>query len=207
MRTRIKICGLTRAEDMAHAVRSGADYVGLVFADGSPRRVETSTLGDWLEEARGDAEVVGVFRDQSLQQVIEAIDRFDLDFVQLHGEESGEEWARLPVRMIEGRIVGDDVPDARFAGAAWAHLLDGGAGSGRTFDWGLVTELARAERIFLAGGLDAQNVSAAVRTVRPFAVDVASGTERVAGVKDPDRVVAFIEAVRAADATPPEEST
>lgn len=205
MTTRIKICGLTRAEDMAAAAEAGADYVGLVFAEGSSRQVVVDDVAAWIEDARGDAEVVGVFRDQSFEDVLRAVDTLDLDFVQLHGHESGEVWKSLPVRMIETRIVGDTVPDARFAGAAWAHLLDAGAGSGTIFDWDLARELARSERVFLAGGLDPDNVADAVRTVRPFAVDVASGTEASPGRKDPARLRAFAAAVRAADAKPPRE--
>jgi len=208
--TRIKICGLTRADDMRLAIDEGADYVGLVFADGSPRRVDESGLDEWLESARDGAEVVGVFRDQSLSRVLEIVEHFDLDFVQLHGTEAGDAWKQLPVRLIESRIVGEGVPAARFAGAAWAQLLDAGAGSGTSFDWSLAVELARAERVFLAGGLDPQTVGDAVRQVRPFAVDVASGTESAPGIKDPERVRAFIQAVRsAATPAPPsgEEST
>ena len=206
MSTRVKICGITRPEDARCAVEAGADYLGLVLAENSARTVRAADVASWLEDVRDPAEVVGVFRDQPLDEVLAAIDLLDLDFVQLHGRETGAEWTRLPVRMIEARVVGDRVPPARFAGAAWAHLLDGGAGSGRTFDWSLATEMARAERVFLAGGLDPENVTGAVRAVRPFAVDVASGTESVPGVKDPARVRAFVEAVRTADADPRQES-
>ena len=206
MGCRVKICGLTRENDVRAAVEYGADYLGFVFAAGSPRRVDPASLEAWLEDVRGDAEVVGVFRDASFDEVLDAVDRFDLDFVQLHGREAGPEWTKLPVRMIEARVVTDVVPPARFAGAAWAHVLDAGAGSGRTFDWDLVTELARSERVFLAGGLGPDNVGDAVRRVRPFAVDVASGVESSPGVKDHELVRRFVAAVRAASDDPREET-
>jgi len=201
-RVRIKICGLTHPEDMAHAVDCGADYVGLVFAQ-SPRRVDERELAAWLEDARGDAEVVGVFRDESVERVIETIERFDLDFVQLHGAESGEAWRRLPVRLIEARIVEERGPrPSRFGGAAWAELLDSGAGSGRTFEWALARAATRATRVFLAGGLDPSNVAAAIAAAGPFAVDASSRLESSPGRKDAARVRAFCEAVRACEEKP-----
>ena len=200
MSCRVKICGITRPEDARCAVEAGADFLGLVFAPGSPRRVDLVALESWLEDVRDPAEVVGVFRDQPLEVVLEMVERFDLDFVQLHGREEGDAWKRLPVRMIEARVVHDaGLPPARFPGAAWAHLLDGGAGSGTGFDHALAVEPARAERVFLAGGLDPSNVAEAVRQVRPFAVDVATGVERSAGEKDHDAVRAFLRAVRTTD--------
>lgn len=207
MSCRVKFCGLTRPEDARFASTDcGADYLGFVFAPGSPRRVDPEALAVWIEDVRADAEVVGVFRDQSIDEVLDAIDRFDLDFVQLHGHESGREWKRLPVRMLEARIVDDGLAPARFAGAAWAHLLDSGAGSGRIFDWSVAIDIARAERVFLAGGLDPDNVAEAVRKVRPFAVDVASGVEIEPGVKDHGRMRRFVDAVRTATRTPRQES-
>ena len=206
MSCRVKFCGLTRADDARFASETcGADYLGFVFVPGTPRRVDPESLATWIEEVRGDAEVVGVFRDQPVDEVLAAIDRFDLDFVQLHGRESGREWKRLPVRMLEARIVDNVLPPPRFAGAAWAHVLDAGAGSGRTFDWSVAVETARSERVFLAGGLEPENVARAIRQVRPFAVDVASGVEAAPGVKDHEKMRRFVEAVRAAE-NPREES-
>ena len=199
MECRVKICGLVRAVDARVAAQSGADFLGFVFAPGSPRRVDPRELDQWIEQVRGDCEIVGVFRDQSLQEVLDCVERFVLDFVQLHGDERGDEWKKLPVRMIEARVVaGDVVPSPRFAGAAWAHLLDGGAGSGRGFDWTLARPIARAERVFLAGGLNPTNVGAAIAAVQPFAVDVASGVEARPGEKDADAIRAFVRHARAA---------
>lgn len=198
MDCRVKICGLVRPRDVRDAVDAGADYLGFVFAPGSPRRVVAAELGAFLEDLRGDCEVVGVFRDQALEEVLECVERFDLDFVQLHGSEHGAAWRALPVRLIEARVVeGSEVAASRFAGAAWAHLLDAGAGSGTTFEWALAAPIARAERVFLAGGLNPANVADAIAAVRPFAVDVASGVEVRPGEKDPELLRAFVRNVRA----------
>jgi phosphoribosylanthranilate isomerase len=194
---RVKICGLTRPEDVVASVAAGADFLGFVFAPGSPRRVDARELASWLEDVRGDREVVGVFRDQSVQEVLACVEICDLDFVQLHGEEHGDAWKRLPVRLIEARIVHvGQVAQARFAGAAWAQLLDSGAGSGRAFDWSSAERVARADRVFLAGGLHPGNVGAAIQQVRPFAVDVSSGVEVRPGQKDPHALRAFVDSVR-----------
>lgn len=199
MECRVKICGLARAEDARVAAGAGADFLGFVFAPGSPRRVDPRELERWIEDVRGACEVVGVFRDQGFDEVLEFVERFDLDFVQLHGHESGADWKKLPVRMIEARVVVEGVlPPPRFAGAAWAHLLDGGAGSGTTFEWNLAQPVARAERLFLAGGLHPGNVGAAIAAVQPFAVDVASGVEIAPGVKDAELVRAFVRRAREA---------
>jgi phosphoribosylanthranilate isomerase len=193
---KVKICGLTHPEDAAAAVRAGADYLGLVFAE-SPRRVAAADVEPWLDDVRDRVEIVGVFRNAPPSEVLEIVDRLDLDFVQLHGEERGEAWHALPVRLIETRRVTAEGPaPARFQGVAWAELLDRGAGSGIPFDWTLATAQARARRTFLAGGLTPENVGEAIRVVGPFAVDVSSGVERAPGRKDPARLQAFLRAVR-----------
>jgi phosphoribosylanthranilate isomerase len=196
---RVKICGLTTREDVEHAVRCGADYLGFVFAH-SPRRADPVEVAHWLDAARGGAEVVGVFRDTPLPEVAATIVALDLDLVQLHGSERGREWLELPVRVLEVRPVkGAAVAESRFNGAAWADLLDSGSGgSGRTVDWASAAEHARGRRTFLAGGLTALNVSQAVARVCPFAVDVASGVEREPGRKDPRLVEQFIQLARSA---------
>lgn len=194
--TRVKICGLRRQEDVEQAVACGADYIGFIF-DAGPRAVDRDDLARWLDDVRDPAEVVGVFRNSPFDDVVETVARFDLDFVQLHGREEGQQWHRLPVRLIEARIVEDDrVPPARFAGAAWAEVLDAGAGSGNAFDWTLAVAPSRARRTFLAGGLTPDNVARAIELVRPFAVDTSSGVEDSPGVKNHQRIQAFVDAAR-----------
>jgi phosphoribosylanthranilate isomerase len=187
---------------MRAAIDAGADYVGVVFAE-SLRQVDPDALEVWLEDARADCEVVGVFRDQDRAFVDQCVARFDLDLVQLHGSEKPDDYADLGVRLIESTIVaGPPIPPPRFPGRAWARLLDAGAGGGRPFDWDLAVAPARAERVFLAGGLTAESVPDAIRRVSPFAVDVSSGVERAgsAGRKDARLMRAFVAAVREASA-------
>jgi phosphoribosylanthranilate isomerase len=198
--SRVKICGLTRAEDALCAVEAGASYLGFVFAP-SPRRVTAEQILPWLDPLREAVELVGVFRDQDLEFVRRTQELLDLDLVQLHGSERGDEWLELPVRLVAARSVGDAGLDPeRFGGLAWAEILDTasaqGGGSGRSFDWELAVEPARRKRIFLAGGLDAENVGQAIDRVRPFAVDVSSGVESAPGVKDPQKLREFCAAVR-----------
>jgi phosphoribosylanthranilate isomerase len=199
MMTRWKVCGLTRLEDAQAAVVAGADFLGLVFAENSPRRVRPADL-DWLEAVRGDAELVGVFRDQPADFVRQVALDLDLDLVQLHGQETGDSWRNLPVRILEGAVVADSIPEPRLPGLAWGRLLDGGAGDGRTFDWKLALGRAKAERLFVAGGLSSQNVGEVVRRLRPFAVDVSSALESAPGIKDPMRIQDFARALQEADA-------
>jgi phosphoribosylanthranilate isomerase len=200
---RVKICGLTNAQDAAHAAACGADFLGFVFAAG-PRQVEIAQLAQWLDQVRGACEVVGVFRDAPLAEVEAAIERLDLDLVQLHGQERGPEWLALPVRVIQARAVdAAGVAQSRLDSGAWADLLDtaserGGGGTGKSFDWSLAVPVARSRRTFLAGGLTPNSVADAVRCVRPFAVDVASGVELGPGRKDPAKVAQFIQQARAA---------
>lgn len=201
--TRLKICGITRLEDARCAVEVGADYLGLVFAPGSPRLLDPTRL-DWLDEVRGDAELVGVFRDQEPSFVREVALELDLDLVQLHGTETGNAWRDMPVRILEATVAGAAGPgDARLPGLAWGRLVDGGAGQGMTFDWSLAADLARSDRLFVAGGFTPRNVGAAIRTLRPFAVDVSSGVEREPGLKDPALLKAFARALEEVDADGP----
>jgi len=196
---RLKICGLTRAEDAQCALRHGADYLGFVFAE-SPRRVRPEDIRPWLDELRERAELVGVFRDQSYEEVAELVEQLDLDLVQLHGSERGEEWLGLPVRVIEARAVMQArVAPSRLRDSSWATLLDSaspsGGGSGQVFPWQLAVSLAKRRRVFLSGGLTAFNVARAISQVHPFAVDVSSGVESAPGLKDPDKLAAFARAV------------
>ncbi len=200
---RVKICGLTRPEDAHSALRHGADYLGFVFAE-SPRRVRAEEILPWLDELREEAELVGVFRDQSLEEVLQAVERLDLDLVQLHGKERGAEWQGLPVRVIEARAVTQArVTPSRLRESSWATLLDSaspqGGGSGQVFPWQRAVALAKRRRVFLSGGLTADNVASAIGQVHPFAVDVSSGVESAPGRKDPDKLAAFLRAVHEFD--------
>lgn len=203
-RTRIKFCGITRAIDAGIAARLGADAIGLVLAAGSPRFISLEQAAIIRARVPPFVQVIALFRDASAAGVREAVDAVQPDLLQFHGGESPEYCAGFgrpylkAVPMAAAGEVGDW--ERRFASAA-ALLLDAhGAGEqggqGRTFDW---TAIRATRPYVLAGGLTPDNVGAAVRQLRPYAVDVSTGIESAPGIKDEDRMQRFIEAVRRAD--------
>ena len=200
--TRIKVCGITRLEDALAAVRGGADAVGFIFTD-SPRRISAAVSGQITRRLPPLVRAVGVFRDSMFEDVEALADEAGVDTIQLHGEESRQYCLRFSRPVLKRIPVCDgdtrDVVVARMDGYdVAACLLDPGAGSGRTFPWNLGQNLERP--IIVAGGLNADNVAAAVRLARPYAVDVCSGVESAPGVKDQGKIEAFITAVRREDA-------
>ncbi len=209
--TEIKFCGLTRRIDVEIAVELGATYVGAVFAD-SPRRV-TEDEARALFEGVSRARRVGVFGHQSAAEIARAAKRAALDVVQLHGDPTPEEAAT--VKAATGREtwvavrVGNELVEAdldAMMSSADAILFDtrvdgSFGGTGRAFDWGLLTNLLDQHRrndarIVLAGGLTPETVPSAIAAIRPDVVDVSSGVETRPGVKDHDRMRAFAAAVR-----------
>lgn len=215
-RTRVKICGLSRPEHAIVAAEAGADFVGVVFAE-SRRRVQPETARDIVAALRTvDPRplVVGVFANAPARRVNTLAEGCGLDMVQLSGDESWEYCRRLALPII--KVV--HVSPADGAAGILAHLREGdrvlGAGSftclldtraedvyggsGETFNWGLAAEAGRTRPVMMAGGLDQDNVGRAIRTTRPWGVDVSSGTE-TAGVKDASKIRAFVRAVRRAD--------
>lgn len=206
MRTRVKICGITRVADLQGAVEAGADAIGLVFYPPSPRSVSLPQAAAVAGACPPMVTRVGLFVDPAPEQVERTLSEVDLDVLQFHGSESPEICASFGRRWIKALRVRDDMDVTaqcrRFAGAG-ALLLDAWVsdkpgGSGRRFAWERVPA-KREARIVLAGGLDPGNVFDAVRTVRPYAVDVSSGVESAPGIKDPGRIRAFVSAVRDAD--------
>ena len=206
-RTRIKICGLTRPEDAAVAVSSGADALGVVLAP-SKRQVTLDQAAAVFAHVPPLVARVGVFRDARADKVWEAVARLGLTAVQFHGDEAPETCAAAPVPVIKTVGVGPDTLlgdlDA-YHGSVAALLLDtvvGGqsGGTGVAFDWyDVAGRLPRWAPVIVAGGLGPSNVSEAVRSLAPFAVDVCSGVEASAGVKDHALIESFCAAVRAAD--------
>ncbi|MCW3041413.1 MAG: phosphoribosylanthranilate isomerase [Solirubrobacterales bacterium] len=210
MATRIKICGLTSVEDATLAVQAGAWALGMVLWDGSARACSLERAQEIAATHRRSAEIVGVFVNATLDDVVRTVDVAQLSMVQLHGDEgpsfctevsrrtgvkvikAGRVAARWDIRDMERYRVDLHLLDTRVAGRQ--------GGTGEAFDWNLTKERMTRIPLILSGGLDAANVAQAVELVRPFAVDVASGTESAPGVKDPERITAFVEAVRAADA-------
>lgn len=210
--TRIKFCGITRLDDARAAAEAGAWALGLIFWPGSRRAVDVAEAQRIGRSLRRQVELVGVFVDQTLDEVAEIAEAVPLSIVQLHGDEgpryADEVGRRTGAKVMKAVAVhhGGDVEHLA-AFPSDLHLLDAHdpalrGGTGRTFDWDLV-RLRRSEvPLVLAGGLTAENVGEAIGKVRPFAVDVASGVESAPGVKDPDKLRAFAEAVRATAEVP-----
>jgi phosphoribosylanthranilate isomerase len=208
MRTRIKVCGITRLEDALLAVELGADALGFVFWPGSPRCVSLRQAARIAAALPPFVETVGVFVNQSLEEIRTASAGAGLCAIQLHGDEPPGAWGRVPGRCIKAIGVApgfDAAAVASWPPEVWplldAHDPARRGGTGRAVDWEIAAEVSRARRIILAGGLEASNVRDAVARVRPFAVDVSSGVEREPGIKDPGRLRAFVDSVAEADAT------
>ncbi len=200
----MKICGTTNEDDALLAVAMGADAVGFIFAP-SPRQVSLDRVREIVRRLPGDVLSVGVFRNELPARVVEITSKARLGAAQLHGHESPDDtsWVaeRVPV-TIKAFPAGH---------AGLEHLADYGAdvvmldnkqpGSGELFDWSLAEGAPLAgHRLLLAGGLDAGNVAAAIRRVRPWGVDVATGVESKPGRKDPARLRAFLNAAKEAGA-------
>ena len=208
----VKICGIRTLEDARFAVSVGADALGFVFWFMSPRKVDPAQAAAIAAELPASVLRVGVFVDAPRDEMQRICDQVGLDVVQLHGEEPPKALAGLPRPALKALRVGKGFTAEealRYVGHARGVVVDTRlpgetqlpGGTGVPFDWSLVRDLAaRVPFLMLAGGLTPENVASAVRTVRPHAVDVSSGVERVPGRKDPARVQAFVEAARAAEA-------
>jgi len=207
---RIKICGFTLPDDAAQAAAAGADFIGLNFWAQSKRRVsvERAPLLAAAARAAGSPKIVGVFVDADLSEIVEVCAHVDLDIIQLHGDENPDTCAKVsaavyrPVWKAIAVRTSRDV-ERLDVWPADALLLDaptpGRGGAGATFDHRLAREARErypARQLVLAGGLQPGNVAAAVATVEPWAVDVASGVEAGPGIKDPAKVTAFVAAAR-----------
>lgn len=201
-RVRIKICGITRAEDARVADEAGADAIGLIFAERSKRRIGLPAAAGVVEGLGPLLTRVGVFVDAPLDRVRSAVHRLRLSAVQLHGDEPAAYAAALRGEVAVVRALPFEpglTPESLSGYPADAFLLDAPApGSGRAFDWREASAWRAHPRLILAGGLRPENVAEAIRALRPYAVDVASGVESEPGAKDPERVQAFVQAVRQA---------
>ncbi len=199
---RVKICGIARPEDALAAEAAGADAIGLIFAEHSRRYVEPAQARR-IADAVGPFLVrVGVFVDADAPTIERIAGAARLDAVQLHGREPDALAARLRsrFRVIRAVSFGPSVtPRAFDQRPCDAVLLDGlRPGSGEAFDWAAARAWRGDRRLVLAGGLDPDTVADAVRALRPYAVDVASGVEASPGVKDPERIAAFVRNARGA---------
>ena len=206
--TKIKFCGITELDDAERAVAAGAWAVGVIFWPRSPRRCAPDVAAEIAAAVKRRAEVAGVFVNATLDHVAEIADGVGLTMVQLHGDEGPAYCAEVArrtgckvVKAVRVRSRADVQAVSSFH--TDYHLLDSyiaglPGGTGETFAW----DIARAHRstvpVILSGGLTPENVGEAIAAVRPFAVDVASGIERAPGLKDPDKLDAFADAVRGA---------
>lgn len=209
-KVKVKICGITNWPDARRAIAAGADFLGFNFYAGSPRYVTPAKARRIVRRLPKRIMSVGVFVNESEQKMLEIAEVVGLDRVQLHGEESALTVRRvgrsLPViKALRVQKTLRPSQLARFAHAS-AVLLDGfdaaqWGGSGRTFDWHVAERAARRGarvKLFLAGGITPENVAQAIRTARPYAVDVCSGVEAKPGKKDPKRLKAFMHEVEKA---------
>jgi phosphoribosylanthranilate isomerase len=216
-RTRIKICGLTRPQDVQSAIAAGADAVGFVFYAKSPRYIAAAAAGQLIAQIPPFVTPVGLFVNATAEEVQAIITQAPIALLQFHGDETPEQCAVIAkavnrpfiraIRVKEGMQPADLLKyesDYRAASTLFTGLLldtfvDSYGGSGKVFDWSLIPENI-APRVVLSGGLSVQNATDAVQRVRPYAVDISSGVEQDKGIKDAEKIRAFITAVRVADA-------
>ena len=200
---RVKICGLTRLEDVEAAVRLGADALGFNFWPGSRRYLAPARARELVRALPPFVTAVGVLVDPSREEALAAAAASGVQVLQLHGDEPPELCLGLGLPVLKAlRVRGPESLALldRYAGVACGFLLDadsaGYGGSGLTFDWGLAARAAARVPVVLAGGLTPANVAAAVRAVRPWGVDVASGVESAPGLKDHDLMARFVRAAK-----------
>lgn len=204
--TRVKICGITRVEDALAAARSGADAIGLVFYQRSPRHVSIAQARQLAGALPPFVTIVGLFVNAEAAFVREVLATVPLDLLQFHGDETAEycaQFSRHYLKAIRVKPGVDLLQCAADFGSAQGLLLDAHVegipgGTGTAFDWALIPGKLPLP-VILSGGLDAENVAAAIEQVRPYAVDVSSGVEAGKGIKDAAKVAAFINEVKSID--------
>jgi phosphoribosylanthranilate isomerase len=210
-RTRIKICGITREQDLDTAVAAGADALGFVFYAPSPRHVLPQRAAQLVARVPAFVSKVGLFVNESPAQVRAVLTQVPLDLLQFHGDEDaafcsqfGKSWIKA-ARMRPGFDLLEYASAFASAPGISGLLLDahveGYGGGGKTFDWSLIPRSLPLP-VILSGGLHPGNIAEAVRAVRPWAVDVSSGVESARGIKDAQKITEFIAGVRDADAAP-----
>ena len=205
-RTKVKICGITNADDAAAAAEAGADALGFNFYRNSPRYIEPGLAKHIVAGLPPFVMPVGVFVNEDVATVRSIMDACGLAMAQLHGDESAaycEQLARPVIKALRLKDRGGFLTLAEFQGRGGVRgfILDtfsesAHGGTGQVSDWGLASEAAKSTTILLAGGLTSANVGEAIRAVRPYGVDVSSGVESAPDKKDHDKIRAFLDAVR-----------
>jgi phosphoribosylanthranilate isomerase len=212
MHTWIKVCGTTSLEDALSSIEAGADALGFIFAP-SKRRVSMEQAQQIISQLPHEVERIGVFMNSSAAEIASVVNDVELTGIQMHGDESAAAiYENLPparrdtMRKIKTILVKPDDEtgfdhDATDSAMVDAWLLDSGAGSGKTFDWETAKKRFgdRQQRFIVAGGLTPGNVGEAIRIFNPWGVDVVTGVEREPGRKDPEKLKAFVAAVRRAE--------
>lgn len=209
MRTRVKICGITRREDAQHAITAGADAIGLVFYTKSPRNIDVAQAAEISQCIPAFVSCVALFKDADANFIKSVLHKVDIDLIQFHGSESAafcEQFDRPYVKALGMKTTDSDSEflsrSASDYSKAKALLLDSHApgaagGTGETFDWSSISSVDKP--VVLAGGLSADNVQQAIRIARPYAVDVSSGVESKPGIKDKSKIDNFMAQVKLAD--------
>lgn len=220
--TWVKICGITNLEDARVAVDAGADALGFVLYEQSPRMVSSTAVRDIVDRLPASIDKVGVFVDTPAEEMMDIVRRAGLSSIQIHGHEpvKVENIEKIKGSMAELKVIyvysGTELVDGGFLMSEqaktllYALMFDSGTsaqpgGTGKRFDWenarGMVQAVSLAVPVIVAGGLNTANVKEAIRLFQPYGVDVATGVEAKPGRKDPEKVRAFIQAVREADKT------
>jgi phosphoribosylanthranilate isomerase len=222
-RTRTKICGITRVEDLRSAVSAGADALGFVFYPKSPRYVSPEQFALLAREVPPYVSSVALFVNPTAEEVEAVAGAGQVSLIQFHGDETAGQCAAIAERVkrpfvrayrVKPDTAASDLLSCElayraaspwFSGLLLDAYVDAYGGAGKVFDWSLIPK-ELAPRVVLSGGLSVQNATDAVVRVRPFAVDISSGVEQEKGIKDARKIAAFIAAVRAADAITESES-
>lgn len=202
MRTRVKICGITRPEDALEAILHGADAIGLVFYPQSPRYVTPLQAAEIVKKVPAFITVVGLFVNAEASEISDILSAVHLDLLQFHGDETPMQCRQFSRPYMKAIRVKSDTNLVQYAADyadAKALLLDAFAegvpgGTGQVFDWNLIPSNLSVP-VVLAGGLNADNVTQAIQKVRPYAVDVSGGVEASKGIKDAAKISAFMRGV------------
>ncbi|MDX1572535.1 MAG: phosphoribosylanthranilate isomerase [Methylophaga sp.] len=201
MRTRVKICGITRRQDAEFAIEMGADALGLVFYAASPRAVSIAQAAEICHGLPPFVSLVGLFVNAEAAEVNAALEQLPLDLLQFHGDESPEycqQFARpylKAVRMQQPEDLQIAAENYQHANALLMDSFQAGVpgGTGQTFDWSMITSVNKP--LILAGGLSSENVATAIKQIRPYGVDVSGGVESAKGIKSNEKIRAFMQEV------------